>query len=115
MSKDDPFSEQQKQFLSGFTFGADVARAVSGLPVLSNIAGESTNVTLDSNGVSISDEQMPVGPERIALQAQADTIALGKKLCGEEKAKQAKNPLDMWMNCKLVPILKSFRRVLMFF
>tara|TARA_R110002049_G_scaffold4601_5_gene32345 strand:+ start:485303 stop:487126 length:1824 start_codon:yes stop_codon:yes gene_type:complete len=91
------FSEEQKQYLSGFAFGADVARAVSGLPILSGSGGQAgSTVTLSSNGTRIDDAAMPVGPERIALQAQLETVSAGKKLCNEEKAKQAKNPLDMW-------------------
>ena len=95
---DKPFSEEQKQYLAGFTFGADVARAVSGLPVLSGSVGKESEsiVSIGAGGVQVDGQSLSVGPERIALQAQADTTAVGKKLCNEEKAKQDKNPLDMW-------------------
>ncbi|WP_404308597.1 NirA family protein [Neorhodopirellula lusitana] len=100
MSDSKAFSEEQKQYLSGFTFGADVARAVSGLPVLSNVAaggaGGATQINVGGGAATVNGQVLPVGPERIALQAQADTIAAGKKLTKEETAKQAKNPLDMW-------------------
>ena len=97
MSAKQEFTEEQKQYLSGFAFGADVARAVSGLPILSGSAGPAgTSLTLGTAGASVDGQSLPVGPERIALQAQVDTVAGGKKLCGEEKAKQDKNPLDMW-------------------
>lgn len=92
------FSEKQKQYLAGFTFGADVARAVNRLPILSGSGGvvNGTSVSIGAGGAKVDGQALPVGPERIALEAQADTIAAGKKLSNEEKAKQAKNPLDMW-------------------
>ena len=90
------FTEEQKQFLSGFAFGADVARSVSGLPVISNSAGEGgpqgTSVTIGANASA----SLPVGPEEIALLAQQQTEDSGKTLCKEEVAKRDKNPLDMW-------------------
>lgn len=90
------FSEEQKQYLSGFTFGTDVARAVSGLPVLSGGGARSgTSVVVGGPAASV-DEALPVGPEKIALIAQAETVAAGKELCKEELGKQKKNPLDMW-------------------
>ncbi|TWU57470.1 NirA family protein [Rubripirellula reticaptiva] len=96
MSKES-FTEEQKQYLSGFTFGADVARAVSGLPVLSGNGGHAKAMLSIGNGKpTVNGQPMPTGPERIALQAQADTEASGRKLCKEEIAKRDKNPLDMW-------------------
>ncbi|NND99232.1 MAG: NirA family protein [Pirellulaceae bacterium] len=112
------FSDSQKQYLSGFTMGSDVARAVQGLPILagrgsttngtsitvgangaaingSPINGASTNGA-PTNGAAVGVSSLPCGPEQIALEAQQATIAAGKKLCKEEKAKQAKNPLDIW-------------------
>ncbi len=96
MSDNKSFSEEQKQYLAGFTFGADVARAVSGLPVLSGSGGPGVSVQIGSGGATVNGEALPVGPEKIALEAQQKTIAGGKKLCNEEAAKQKKNPLDMW-------------------
>ncbi len=97
MSDNESFSQEQKQYLAGFAFGADVARAVSRLPVISNSANANgSTVSLGVGGAKLDGELLPVGPERIALQAQAETVAAGRKLCNEEKAKQAKNPLDMW-------------------
>lgn len=96
MSEGKLFTEEQKQYLAGFAFGTDVARAVSRLPVISNSVGTGSTVSLGSGPTAVDGQELPVGPERIALQAQADTIAAGKKLCNEEKAKRDKNPLDMW-------------------
>ncbi|QEF97523.1 Sulfite reductase [ferredoxin] [Stieleria maiorica] len=94
MSSDKAFTEEQKQFLSGFAFGTDVARAVSGLPVISNgssCAGDAS-VTIGAKPTTT----LPVGPEKIALIAQQETESAGKTLCKEELAKRDKNPLDMW-------------------
>ena len=99
MTDKEPFSESQKQYLAGFSFGADVARAVSGLPVISNSGRPDTgssSITAGGGKALVDGKTLPVGPERIALQAQADTVALGKKLSKEELAKRDKNPLDMW-------------------
>lgn len=97
MSDPNTFTDKQKQYLSGFTFGADVARAVSGLPVVSGSGSASgTTVALGGPGTTVDGESLPVGPERAALQAQRDCVASGKKLSKEESAKQSKNPLDMW-------------------
>ncbi|OYP38214.1 NirA family protein [Rhodopirellula sp. MGV] len=95
MSNDKGFTEEQKQFLSGFAFGTDVARAVSGLPVLSNSAGGGVNGESITIGAKAEDV-LPVGPEKIALIAQRETKESGKQLCKEELAKLEKNPLDMW-------------------
>ena len=97
MSESKGFSEAQKQFLGGFAFGADVARAVSGLPVVSGSGGAGTTVAVGGQTpVTVKGSAVPCGPERIALIAQNETEAAGKKLCKEEVAKKDKNPLDMW-------------------
>lgn len=90
------FSEEQKQYLSGFTFGADVARAVSGLPILSGGGGSNGTNVVVGGATQEANDALPVGPEKIALIAQAETVAAGKELCKEEIGKQQKNPLDMW-------------------
>lgn len=91
------FSDEQQQYLAGFAFGTDVARAVNRLPIISGSGGPTGSaVSLGVGGVRVDGDPLPVGPERIALQTQADAIKAGKKLSAEEKAKQAKNPLDMW-------------------
>lgn len=98
MSDADGFSEAQKQYLSGFTFGADVARAVRGLPVLSGAgagaASSGSRVLLGVGAVEV--DAGPAAPEKIALDAQREAIASGAKLCQEEQAKRKKNPLDLW-------------------
>lgn len=94
---DDSFSEEQKQYLSGFAFGSDVARAVQGLPVVSGSAAPAgTSLQIGGGETTVDGTAFPKRPEHLALQAQADTEAAGGKLCNEEKAKREKNPLDMW-------------------
>ncbi|MCC9643262.1 NirA family protein [Rhodopirellula sp. JC740] len=90
------FSEEQKQYLSGFTFGADVARAVQGLPVISGSGSNGTTLALGGGSATVDGEPVPAGPERFAYEAQSAVIASGKKLSKEEQAKREKNPLDMW-------------------
>lgn len=89
------FSEAQKQYLSGVAMGADVARTVAGLPVLSKHPNGQSNVVRIGASAD-SPATRAASPEDIALQAQAATEAAGGKLCKEELAKRDKNPLDMW-------------------
>jgi ferredoxin-nitrite reductase len=96
MSDSNAFTEEQKQYLSGFAFGADVSRAVRGLPVLAGSAASGTSLSIGGGAASVDGTPLSRSPERIAWEAQAATVASGKKLCKEELAKQAKNPLDMW-------------------
>ncbi len=91
------FSATQKQYLAGFTFGADVARAVAKLPVLSGSA--STGVTTLQVGgtiASIDNQPLVAGPDRLAREAQEAVLARGCKLSKEEQAKREKNGLDVW-------------------
>jgi ferredoxin-nitrite reductase len=69
-----PFTQEQKAYLEGFTAGAGLKRALS-LPLL---------------------EPSPAGPEAIARRAQDRFVAAGQKLSTEEQAKRAKNGLDLW-------------------
>lgn len=87
-----PFSDEQKQYLSGFAMGADVARAVRGLPILAGRASETAPAGNDSSIGSAG----PEAPEKIAYEAQDAALRAGKKLSNEEKAKSEKNPLDLW-------------------
>lgn len=98
MSKENAFSESQKQYLSGLTFGADVARAVRRLPVLSDSASDcgAVNGSVVSVGAKTTSVQPPPIAEQHAIDAQCRTIESGGKLSNEEKAKSSKNALDMW-------------------
>lgn len=80
-------TEEQKHFLQGFAMGSDVARAVKGLPV---VAGSSAAPRMPGP------PSLPIGPERLQIEAQDRAIASGKTLCREEAAKRAKDPLGMY-------------------
>jgi ferredoxin-nitrite reductase len=86
------FSEEQQNYLQGYALGADVARTVRGLPVISDSARQNTGevVQVGPGGAQV------VGPDAILHEAVAKTEAEGGKLCNEEKAKRDKNPLDIW-------------------
>lgn len=89
------FSESQKQYLAGFTFGADVARAVSGLPVLSGRQANTTRLAIGAGGAQV--DGLPLaGPDAPARAAQDATLAAGGKLRKEELAKREQNGLDVW-------------------
>src|SRR5262245_41826322 len=86
-------TEEQKNFLQGFAMGADVARAVRGLPILSGSGGApGAMVRLGPEGASAG----PPSPERLQIEAQDRAVAAGKSLCKEEAAKRAKDPLTMY-------------------
>ena len=87
------FSDEQKNFIQGFTMGADVARTVRSLPVISDSGRPSANsasVSVGPAGVEF------LGPDKNHFDAFARHDAEGKKLCNEEKAKREKNSLEMW-------------------
>lgn len=66
MTANGPFTPEQQSYLQGLAMGADVARKVTGLSIISNSGSTSVQVST------------------------------GGKLCAEETAKRTKNPLDMW-------------------
>jgi ferredoxin-nitrite reductase len=95
------FTEAQKQYLSGFTFGADVARAISGLPVISgSLSGENrssaTSLRIGAAPETGDRASVPRGPDAAAREAQDAAVATGQKLCKEESAKRETNGLDVW-------------------
>ncbi len=92
------FNESQKQFISGFAMGADVARAIRGLPVVAGSANQNRNdstITLGGNAPT-HPSGFAIGPDRFAHAAQDAAIASGKTLSKEEQAKREKNGLDLW-------------------
>ncbi len=95
MNASTSFTAQQQNYLQGFALGADVARKVQGLPVLSGSAGGGSGSTI-TLGPAAAAKAGPSGPDRLQWEAQERQIAAGGKLCPEEEAKRAKNPLDRW-------------------
>jgi ferredoxin-nitrite reductase len=81
----DEFNEEQKNYLQGFASGIAAARAARGLPGFAA-----------APAAKPAQESEPAGPEAIHTRAQNRFLESGKKLCPEEMAKRAKNPLDMW-------------------
>ncbi|MBC7783633.1 MAG: NirA family protein [Burkholderiales bacterium] len=81
----DGFSEEQKQYLQGFSAGAGIAQRAT-------FAGT----------LGLKPEQLPGGAsgpraaEQICYDAQDRQTADGKKLCNEEIAKRKRFPLDVW-------------------
>lgn len=92
---DKEFSDTQKQYLAGFMMGADVARTVRSLPVLAGASAQGTSVTVGTKPATNSSDTH-ADPAASALAAQEQQLASGCKLTNEEKAKRAKNPLDLW-------------------
>ena len=92
-SNDPAFSKTQQNYLQGYALGADVARVVRGLPVISDSALPSSNdsvVQLGPAGAHVT------GPDVMFHNAVAETEAAGGKLVNEEKAKRDLHPSDMW-------------------
>lgn len=87
----DDFSDEQKHYLQGFMSGALTARTAQGLPGLAPGGAKPAG--------SAPDAQAPAGlagPEAAHFEAQARTLAAGKKLVAEEEAKRKHNPYDLW-------------------
>ena len=97
MADTNAFTAEQQNYLQGFALGADVARKVQGLPVLSNSATGGANAAATITlGPATNASSVPAGPDRLQWEAQDRQVASGGKLCAEEQAKRAKNPLDRW-------------------
>ena len=84
-------SDEQKNYLQGLAMGADVARAVRGLPILSG-SGAAPGSTVRIGPST----QTETGSRRLQCEAQNRAIADGKTLCKEEMAKREKDALSMW-------------------
>ena len=81
----DEFTVEQKEYLSGFTAGADAARSLLSLPTFAE------TLLAQSGGATSYD-----GPDKLQLEAQAAQEKAGKKLVPEEIAKREKHPFDRW-------------------
>ncbi len=85
--QDSGFTPEQTEYLAGFASGTNVARGLRGLP------GFSGGTTSGSNDQVVA---AFTGPDGLALQAAADTVAAGKKLCPEEEAKRRTHPFERY-------------------
>ena len=101
-------TDDQKNYLAGFVLGQDVARTVKGLAPLSGSGGPNS-ATVRLGDASLDETRMdipaygaadaatgPALPEAAAYDAQRRIVGTGDALSKEEKAKQEKNPLDLW-------------------
>ncbi|MCA8987228.1 MAG: NirA family protein [Planctomycetaceae bacterium] len=86
------FTDVQKNYLQGFMMGADVARAVRGLPILSSSASNGSTIQVGAQTQLIPSSESP----DVHRLAQDLVLASGKKLVKEEEAKREKNALDIW-------------------
>ncbi|WP_171187780.1 NirA family protein [Alienimonas chondri] len=102
MAKSNGFTDEQQNYLQGFALGADVARKVQGLPVLSDssAAGARNGSVVQIGPAGAAVEAVPDGPMGVHIEAQNRFLADGKKLSKEEQAKRDKNPFEMWGQMK---------------
>ncbi|MEM1303805.1 MAG: NirA family protein, partial [Planctomycetota bacterium] len=93
----DGFTPEQQTYLQGFALGADVARKVRGLPVISgNGAASGDTVTVGASAGPSAGGGLITDPAEFGIAAQDAQVAAGGKLVGEEKAKREKWPHEMW-------------------
>lgn len=98
MSMDDGFNPDQKNFLQGFAMGADVARAVRRLPILSGSGASSgTTVAIGPTAPAAAPGPMRLdSPYPLQVEAQDRFLARGLAITREEQAKREKDPFSMW-------------------
>jgi ferredoxin-nitrite reductase len=89
------FTAEQQSYLQGFALGADVARKVRGLPILSG-SGGTMDDTVVVGAMQPTAGYLPNDPMGVHRAAQDEQVAMGGKLVAEETAKRDKNPRDMW-------------------
>lgn len=101
MTSTNGFTDSQKSYLQGFALGADVARKVRGLPVLSSsggACGDGVNgvATMIQVGQQGTQAAPPAPGRQRELAAQERFLVQGKKLNSEEQAKRDKDPFSIW-------------------
>jgi ferredoxin-nitrite reductase len=90
------FTVDQKRYLEGFVSGVQAARVAKGLTPISGAP---------ANGQTAKEPAprpapVPMGPDAAHLAAQDRSIAAGKKLVAEEKAKRDEHPFDIYARMK---------------
>ena len=78
------FTAEQKNFLQGFTMGADVSRAVRGLPILSGAAapGGAGQTVHASPQLQQTIDRARTNPEEIAKRLQIVPVLYGGRVTG---------------------------------
>ncbi len=84
MDHSEVFSDEQKEYLAGFTVGSGLAAS-----------NATTRDSAHSNS-PLPGQTASVGPDRLLTESHAATITRGGKLVNEELAKGEKHPLDRW-------------------
>jgi len=100
MSTTSGFTESQKNYLQGLAMGADVARKIQGLPVLSDSAASANNATVVLGALGTHVVDSPSSSGSLERLAQDRALAQNKKLSREEQAKRDKDPLGIWNEMK---------------
>ena len=85
----EPFNEEQTNYLQGFAAGSGMSRAVVSLPTFAQTLGLPP-------GPRPAADETPSSPNAIHRAAQDRFLAAGKKLTGEEQAKRKMHGLDIW-------------------
>lgn len=84
MNNSDIFTEEQKEYLAGFATGAGL------------FASNATPRESSHSASPAPSKPVCVGPDRLLVEAQQETVSRGGKLVNEELAKGEKDPLDRW-------------------
>ncbi len=93
MESTDGFSKEQQAYLQGLVLGADIARKVNNLPVIS---GSGSPQTIRVGGQQVGESTRLGHLTTLHALAQQACEANGKKLVAEEIAKRDKDALEMW-------------------
>jgi len=93
MTTNQPFTEEQQQYLQGFAAGC--AALNGGVPTFASTLAAMGQPLASATGAA-PNSSGPDDARRIHWAAQDATIAAGGKLCPEELAKQKKDPFQMW-------------------
>lgn len=96
MTSNEPFTEQQQNYLQGFIAGCDAVRSAQGLPTFAATLAGQFGGTPSPVAASASQPAGPPDERRVHIEAQQRFLDAGQKLCAEEQAKRNKDPFQMW-------------------
>jgi ferredoxin-nitrite reductase len=97
MPTDQPFTEEQQQYLQGFAAGCAALKGVAGFAALKGTVPTFAATLAAAPGAASPAKTSPPGDARqIHWDAQDQALAAGQKLCPEEQAKRSKDPFQMW-------------------
>jgi len=96
MTPNEPFTEQQQNYLQGFVAGCDALRGAQGLPTFAATLGQAIGMAAPTPTVAPAKPAGPADDRLIHIEAQQRFLDGGQKLCVEEQAKRSKDPFQMW-------------------